>query len=529
MNQLSVSSRRMEAVNHLKNSAMEAETISKHGRSSKSQMSRGNFFRLSLALSVVVIASAVAFFSCKNDETEDPADLGKKAAQEWCDCNKQYEKDGNEEKWDRCTDRIVDKYEKYEDNDAFERAFDKELDKCNYDAPSGNNGGGGTILAMPTGMTAVQSGSSIIVSWNAVIGATSYNVYRWSLSSETWTLIGNPSATSYTDSNPLNGENHYFVTAVNNTGESGQDDYVSCNYSSGGGGGTNLPAPSNLVATLSGSSVVLTWNAVSGATGYKVYRRPASGSWVNIASPTGTSYTDNNPINGTNRYMVTAVNNAGESAQSNERIVDVTGGGGGTDTKPNTPTGVQAIKGGPAAYPYVTVSWNSVSGATGYRVYHSATANGTYSSIGTPTSTSYTHDNPRNGDNYYKVSAVNNAGESTQSSYAYCNTTASYAPCPPTVTAVKSGVTAKVNWTFPTTEGCGTPTSVIVEWRYWNNATNYMSDWKTLNTITAANSMTSGSYTASEFTSGQSISNYYRVTGTNGSGSANYVYILAGN
>ena len=33
----------MEAVNHLKNSAMEGENHVKHGRSSKSQMSRGNF------------------------------------------------------------------------------------------------------------------------------------------------------------------------------------------------------------------------------------------------------------------------------------------------------------------------------------------------------------------------------------------------------------------------------------------------------------------------------------------------------
>jgi len=40
MKQLSSSSKRMEAVNHLKNSAMEADTISKHGRSLKSQMSR---------------------------------------------------------------------------------------------------------------------------------------------------------------------------------------------------------------------------------------------------------------------------------------------------------------------------------------------------------------------------------------------------------------------------------------------------------------------------------------------------------
>ena len=35
----------MEAVNHSKNRAMEADTISKHGRSLKSHTSRGNIFR----------------------------------------------------------------------------------------------------------------------------------------------------------------------------------------------------------------------------------------------------------------------------------------------------------------------------------------------------------------------------------------------------------------------------------------------------------------------------------------------------
>jgi len=54
----------MDAVNHSKNRAMEADTISKHGRSSKSQMSRRNnqsaFFWL-FPLSIIVL---MMFSSC---------------------------------------------------------------------------------------------------------------------------------------------------------------------------------------------------------------------------------------------------------------------------------------------------------------------------------------------------------------------------------------------------------------------------------------------------------------------------------
>ena len=59
MKQLSSISGRMEAANHLKNSAMEADTISKNGRSSKSHTSRGNFLKVCFALltaSIIILS-----------------------------------------------------------------------------------------------------------------------------------------------------------------------------------------------------------------------------------------------------------------------------------------------------------------------------------------------------------------------------------------------------------------------------------------------------------------------------------------
>jgi len=69
----------MEAVNHSKNSAMEADTISKHGRNSKSHTSRYNFFRI--ACFALLAACFLLLPSCSSPEKD-----GRKARQLDCDC-----------------------------------------------------------------------------------------------------------------------------------------------------------------------------------------------------------------------------------------------------------------------------------------------------------------------------------------------------------------------------------------------------------------------------------------------------------
>jgi len=79
-------------------------------------------------------------------------------------------------------------------------------------------------------------------------------------------------------------------------------------------------APTNLSATPGNAQVALTWTAVSGATGYKVYRSTTSGQQGNsIATPTSAGYTDTTVTNGTMYYyIVTAVNAGGESSASGQ-------------------------------------------------------------------------------------------------------------------------------------------------------------------------------------------------------------------
>jgi hypothetical protein len=81
-----------------------------------------------------------------------------------------------------------------------------------------------------------------------------------------------------------------------------------------------LAAPSGLTATAGNASVALGWNAVSEATGYRVYRGGNSGGpYSLIGSPSGSSYTDTAVVNGTPYYyVVTAVSGSQQSGSSQD-------------------------------------------------------------------------------------------------------------------------------------------------------------------------------------------------------------------
>ena len=68
-----------------------------------------------------------------------------------------------------------------------------------------------------------------------------------------------------------------------------------------------ISAPENVNATVSATSITIKWGAVEGAT-YDVYRSPDNVSFTQIAKGlTATSYTDENPLKGSNFYRVKAV------------------------------------------------------------------------------------------------------------------------------------------------------------------------------------------------------------------------------
>jgi Lytic polysaccharide mono-oxygenase, cellulose-degrading/N-acetylglucosamine binding protein domain 2/Fibronectin type III domain len=94
------------------------------------------------------------------------------------------------------------------------------------------------------------------------------------------------------------------------------------------------PAPTGVAASAGNAQAVISWNAVSGATGYNVKRSLTSGGpYSNVqTNVTGTTFTNTGLTNGTTYfYVVTAVNASGESPISNQAsaIPSATTGDGG--------------------------------------------------------------------------------------------------------------------------------------------------------------------------------------------------------
>ncbi|MGE5325745.1 MAG: glycoside hydrolase family 44 protein, partial [Deltaproteobacteria bacterium] len=161
------------------------------------------------------------------------------------------------------------------------------------------------------------------------------------------------------------------------------------------------------------------------------------------------------------------------------------GGGGGTQpTVPSAPTGLAATAGNAQA----NLTWIASSGATSYRVKRSTTSGGPYTTVASPTTTSYTDTGLANGSTYYYVvSAVNAAGESANSTQVSATPAAPVVSVQVTIDALSnrhaiSPYVYGVN--FPPTQGYITDSgATLVRWG-GNASTRY--NWKNFDTNAAA-------------------------------------------
>jgi titin len=170
----------------------------------------------------------------------------------------------------------------------------------------------------PTGVTATaQSADSIRISWSAATGAASYKVYYAQSAEGDKSLAGTVTGgTSFTHTGlPAATACHYFIIAVNVSGESGYSQYTDLASAS-----TKPLAPAGVTATaLSTTGMQITWSAVPGAASYKVYYRKSadSASTRTLAGTAGgTTYTHSGLTADVYNYYVTTVAASGESDYS---------------------------------------------------------------------------------------------------------------------------------------------------------------------------------------------------------------------
>jgi Glycoside hydrolase family 44 len=213
-------------------------------------------------------------------------------------------------------------------------------------------------------------------------------------------------------------------TTTTGTGSTSSGNGSGSGNSGGSGSTTTIPAaPTGVMATAGNAQVAITWTESSGATSYHVKRGIASaGPFTQIAAPTSTGFTDTGLTNGTTYfYVVSALNSAGESANSAPASAKPTAPTQPQSQIPPVPTSLIATAGNAQ----VSLTWAISSGATSYHVKRSTTTGGPYTQVSAPTTNAYTDTGLTNGTKYfYVVSALNSSGESANSAEANATPTA---------------------------------------------------------------------------------------------------------
>ncbi|MFF9334868.1 chitinase [Streptomyces albogriseolus] len=279
-------------------------------------------------------------------------------------------------------------------NNAKNAGFESGLSGWTCSANSGSvvsspvHGGAAALKATPAGQDNARCSQTVAVRPNStyqltgwvqggyaylgVTGTGATDVSTWTPDSSTWKQL----STSFST-----GSNTTSVTVYTH-GWYGQQPYyvddVSVLGPDGGGGGDPEPTvpatPAGLtVSGTTASSVTLAWNAVSGATGYTVYR-----DGTRVTAVTGTSATVTGLAASTSySFQVAAANAAGESAKSAAVSVRTRddGGGGGGDLPRHAVTGywqnfnngaaVQKISDVPDQYDIIAVAFADATGTPG--------------------------------------------------------------------------------------------------------------------------------------------------------------------
>ena len=252
-------------------------------------------------------------------------------------------------------------------------------------------------LAAPSGLSVSNTIASLTLKWNAVTGATGYEVYRAGTDGK-YSKITTVTSTSYVDTSVKNNTQYSYKIKAYNTA-------CASAFSTAASLKKTQISVSNLKADANGSKVQLSWTGgVTGAEGYVIYRRTEGGSYAEIGRTSGNTYSDT--ISAGIKYYYAVAVYSGSRTEDKCPEVGV--------MYLAAPSGLSVSN----TIASLTLKWNAVTGATGYEVYRAGT-DGKYSKITTVTSTSYVDTSVKNNTQYsYKIKAYNTACASAFSTAA---------------------------------------------------------------------------------------------------------------
>ena len=210
-------------------------------------------------------------------------------------------------------------------------------------------------LATPSGLSVSNTIASLTLKWNAVTGATGYEIYRAGTDGK-YSKITTVTSTSYVDTSVKNNTQYLYKIKAYNTA-------CASAFSTAASLKKTQISVSNLKADANGSKVQLSWTGgVTGAEGYVIYRRTEGGSYAEIGRTSGNAYSDTISA-GIKYYYAVAV-------YSGSRTEDKCPEVGAMYLAEPAVTGASNITSG------VQVKWSQVTGATGYIVYRKGAGKG---------------------------------------------------------------------------------------------------------------------------------------------------------
>ena len=219
-------------------------------------------------------------------------------------------------------------------------------------------------LKPPSLASAKASANSITVTWKQVPGAQGYYVYR-KVSGGNWSFIktiSSGSTVSYTDNGGLVSGTTYIYTVLAYS-DRYRSSFVSAGVSAKASSAyqINLATPTLKAISNTLSGVTASWNPVSGAEKYRVYRKTSNTNWVNLADVTSTSYADTTTVSGTTYYYTVRALAGNTQSGYNAAGLSI--------CYLKAPSLTSAV----ASSNSITVKWEKVSGAHGYQVYRRTT------------------------------------------------------------------------------------------------------------------------------------------------------------